>query len=180
MRSSRLLQRVRVSAAATPNRISVILPRLFNSNSIDPLIYELPQHLELMAARFQNGENLYAVMADAGRGSGRFANAMARTSIRLRLGESIDDALREMERELKSPFVSELVNKVLLSVERGSPLAAQLRLMASTARAQLRVAQLKAAGRNELKMLVPLVFLILPVTVAFAVLPSLQLLQFGF
>jgi tight adherence protein C len=52
-------------------------------------------------------------------------------------------------------------------------------MLSASAKSQLKVAQLKAAGRNELKMLIPLVFLILPVTIAFAVFPSLQLLQLG-
>jgi tight adherence protein C len=35
----------------------------------------------------------------------------------------------------------------------------------------------KKAGQNETRMLVPLIFLILPVTVLFAVYPSLQVLS---
>jgi tight adherence protein C len=58
-------------------------------------------------------------------------------------------------------------------------MAEQFTQLAESARGQLRVAQLKNAGKNELKMLVPLVFLILPVTVLFAIFPSLQILQLG-
>jgi len=179
MLRSRLATRVATSPAKTPLRISLVLPQLRKTPATDALLFELPQHLELMAARLQNGENIYAVLTDLGRGSGRFALALRRASVRIRLGQTIEEALGELARELKSPLASELVNKVILSLERGTPLAAQLRLLAATARGQLRISQLKAAGRNELKMLVPLVFLILPVTVAFAILPSLQLLQFG-
>ena len=39
---------------------------------------------------------------------------------------------------------------------------------------------LEQAGKNETRMLIPLVFLILPVTVLFAIYPSLELLNFGF
>jgi tight adherence protein C len=37
----------------------------------------------------------------------------------------------------------------------------------------------ESAGRNEVMMLIPLVFLILPVTIAFAVFPGLIAIQSG-
>jgi tight adherence protein C len=51
--------------------------------------------------------------------------------------------------------------------------------LAESTRAELRNAQLKQAGRNETRMLIPLVFLILPVTVLFAIYPSIQLISTG-
>lgn len=150
------------------------------SVALDPYLLELPQHLELMAARLQNAENLYSVLVNQAKGRGRVADELTRVAIRLRLGESIDAALTQFAEESSSQLVSEFVSKVLLSLRRGTPLAGQLQLLASVARSQLKNAQLRAAGRNELKMLIPLVFMILPVTIAFAVFPSLQLLQLGF
>jgi tight adherence protein C len=38
---------------------------------------------------------------------------------------------------------------------------------------------LEAAGRKEVAMMVPLVFLILPVTIAFAIFPGILVLQLG-
>jgi tight adherence protein C len=52
--------------------------------------------------------------------------------------------------------------------------------LAESARADQRNDLLKQVGRNETKMLIPLVFLILPVTVLFAVYPSLQLLNIDY
>jgi tight adherence protein C len=65
-------------------------------------------------------------------------------------------------------------------LQRGSPLAQLLREQASSARAEIEIQLLKKSGRNETKMMVPLVFLILPVTVLFAVYPSLQLLNLNY
>ena len=154
-------------------RVSVVRQKL------DPLLLELPQHLDLMSARLQNGENIYSVFARQSMATGLVAAGLKRVALRLSLGESIDAALSLFSTESGSPLVDELANKLILGVRRGTPVAAQVRLLAESNRAQLRVAQLRAAGRNELKMLVPLVFLILPVTIAFAVFPSLQLLQLG-
>jgi len=146
---------------------------------VDPVIYELPQHLDLMAARLLNGEDIYSVLALQAAGTGKFAQNLERLGVRLQLGENLDQALGLLAQESKSPLVAEFVNKLQLGLARGTPLATQFLLLSASAKAQLKVAQLKGAGRNELKMLIPLVFLILPVTIAFAVFPSLQLLQLG-
>ncbi|MEN9990168.1 MAG: hypothetical protein RL508_1147 [Actinomycetota bacterium] len=146
----------------------------------DPYLYEVPQHLEIIAARLANGENIYGVLTQHSKAQGDFAKALGRLSRRLQLGESLEAALLMLDSECASPIVAEFVNKVVLSLRRGSQLADQLNLLAESARSQLRIRQLKAAGQNEVKMLVPLVFLILPVTILFAIFPSLQLLQVGF
>ena len=147
--------------------------------AFDPLILELPQHLDLMAARLQNGENIYSVLSQQAVTSGRLAEGLRRLAIRLSLGETLDASLDFLATELKSELIQELSNKVKLGLVRGTPLAAQFQLLSASAKNQLRVAQLRGAGRNELRMLVPLVFLILPVTIAFAIFPSLQILQLG-
>jgi tight adherence protein C len=67
-----------------------------------------------------------------------------------------------------------------MSLTRGTPLAKMLEDQASSARSEIRNQLLRQAGRNETRMLVPLVFLILPVIVLFAIYPSLKLLNFGF
>lgn len=146
----------------------------------DTFLHELPQHLDVMAARIENGESVFAVLIVQSQYGGSFAKALRRLATRLQYGESIEAALELLEAECNSDAVSEFVNKVLLSIQRGTPLADQLHSLAVTVRGQQRVQLLRRAGGNELKMLIPLVFLILPTTVTFAIFPSLQLLQLGF
>ena len=127
-----------------------------------------------------NGENFYSVLtAQTAMSSGNFSMGLKRVKQRLELGESLERALELLEHESDSPMVSEFTNKVVISLTRGTPMAQQLEFLSETARSQLRNQLLKQAGKNELKMLVPMVFLILPVTILFAVFPSLQLLQSG-
>lgn len=177
LRGNRLANRIQPPTVKT-NRFSGLGIRVVKPG-FDPLLLELPQHLDLMAARLQNGENVYSVFTRQAAASGLIATGFRRLARRLQLGESIESGLEQLAKELKSQLVQELANKLILGLKRGTPLAAQMHSMASGARAQLKVAQLRAAGRNELKMLIPLVFLILPVTIAFAIFPSLQLLQLG-
>ncbi|MSZ17755.1 MAG: hypothetical protein F2613_02295, partial [Actinobacteria bacterium] len=81
---------------------------------------------------------------------------------------------------LPHPQVSEFVNKVSLALERGTPLAQMLTEQGVSVREEIKSRLLKQAGKNETRMLIPLVFLILPITVLFAIYPSLELLNFGF
>lgn len=178
MLNNPLARRLTAAPAATGGWFSRVRPGKPRT-SVDGFVLELPQHLDLMAARLQNGEDIYSVLALQSTGSGKFAILLRRLGVRLTLGENIEQALEMLSAEAKSPLVTEFSNKLQLSLTRGTPLATQFYQLSASAKAQLRVAQLKAAGRNELKMLIPLVFLILPVTIAFAVFPSLQLLQLG-
>jgi tight adherence protein C len=149
-------------------------------NQDDPYLCEVPQHLDVIAARLQNGESFYGVLAGNSAASGDFAVALNRLGTRITYGESVEVGLQLLATECASQLVTEFTNKTILSLKRGTKLADQIALLADSARAQLKIQQLKAAGKNELKMLIPLVFMILPVTIAFAIFPSLQLLQVGF
>ena len=89
------------------------------------------------------------------------------------------DLLAELE-ELSGygdPGLSELAEKLKLMVERGAGVSAQVFELSGSLRAALYRELLAKAGSNETKMLIPTVFLILPVTVLFALFPSLVVLQ---
>jgi tight adherence protein C len=96
----------------------------------------------------------------------------------LELGADFADLLKQWQ-SLPSPIMSELAQKLLVSVHRGTPLAQQLDSLVRTANGQTGALLLKKAGSNETKMLVPTIFLILPITILFTVYPSLTLLQIG-
>ena len=65
----------------------------------------------------------------------------------------------------------------MIAIDRGSPLAEVLRAQASDVRADARRSLLEKAGRREVAMLIPVVFLILPTVVLIAVYPGIQGLQ---
>ena len=69
--------------------------------------------------------------------------------------------------------------KRAVAVERGTPLAEVLRAQAQDVREEGRRALMEQGGRKEVLMMVPVVFLILPITVVFAVFPSLVVLRVG-
>jgi len=90
-----------------------------------------------------------------------------------RAGKPITRALGDLaERTSLEPF-SRFVQGLLVAIERGTPLADVLRAQATDVREFSKRALLEAGGRKELQMMVPVVFLILPVTVLFALYPGL-------
>ena len=64
------------------------------------------------------------------------------------------------------------------SVDRGTPLAEVLRAQAQDVREEGRRLVMEAGGRKEIAMMVPVVFLILPITVVFAAFPGFSFLNF--
>jgi tight adherence protein C len=90
-----------------------------------------------------------------------------------RAGTPITRALGQLaERTTLEPF-SRFLQGLLVAIERGTPLAEVLRAQATDVREFSKRALLEAGGRKELQMMVPVVFLILPVTVLFALYPGL-------
>ena len=62
-------------------------------------------------------------------------------------------------------------------MERGTPLAEVLRSQAQDVRDQDKRELMEMAGRKEIAMMVPLVFMVLPLSVLFAVFPGIAILQ---
>jgi len=88
-------------------------------------------------------------------------------------------ALRDAADTIGVPEIVALVEHLVSALERGAPLAEVVRAHSADSRAERLRAIVDRAGKAEVWMLVPLVLLILPTTVIFAVWPSLQALQLG-
>lgn len=142
---------------------------------------EFPTVVEFLALSVSAGESILdALRRIASSGSGELASEFDRVVRRTAAGQPLARALAELRDDLAMPAVSRLVDQVLAALERGTPLADVLRAQAQDARDESKRRLLEVAGTREVAMLVPLVFLILPVTVLFAVWPGLMVLQLGF
>lgn len=142
---------------------------------------ELPEVLEMLAVPLSAGEGIFAALARVvPRTSGVLPSAMQSLLIGLELGADLESELVNLSKRLPQQQVMEFTSKLALSLKRGSPLAEMLREQASSARAEIRNELFRQAGRNDTRMLIPLVFLILPVTVLFAIYPSLQLININY
>lgn len=95
----------------------------------------------------------------------------------LDLGADLIAELQAFSQRIPLAEVIEFTQKLQVSIERGTPSAHQISQLSQSIQQQVLRGLIKRAGENETKMLVPTIFLILPVTVLFAIFPSLAVLQ---
>lgn len=95
----------------------------------------------------------------------------------VRAGGSVSHSLDLLSARLNSAMVTDFVDAVVLTMARGTPLAEQLNNHAQSIREYHGRILLERAGRAEVKMMMPVVFLLLPISVLFALWPSFQQLQ---
>lgn len=142
---------------------------------------ELPTVLEFLTLSLTAGEGMLdAVRRVASAGSGELPGEFARVVSEVGTGVPLGRALADLRDGLDHPALSRAIDQVLGALDRGAPLAAVLRSQAGDAREEAKRTIIELAGRKEIAMLVPLIFLILPVTVAFALFPGYLVLQAGF
>lgn len=109
--------------------------------------------------------------------NGRVAEMLKEVLARIELGASFTEASEDIRSKTSGTAVEEFLSKLQQSAQLGSSLAEQLDDLVLTLNSEVAVAKMANATANETKMLLPLVFLILPVTVIFALYPSLQMLN---
>ncbi|WP_067201028.1 type II secretion system F family protein [Microbacterium sp. XT11] len=141
---------------------------------------ELPTTLEFLALCLSAGEGfLDALRRVAAIGSGELTAELRHVVVAVGTGSPLADALGEMAGRLQLPGLSRAVDQVIAALEHGAPLAAVLQAQAGDARDDAKRALIEQAGRKEILMLLPLVFLILPMSVLFAIYPGLFILRLG-
>lgn len=138
------------------------------------MLAEFPVVADLLALAVAAGESpVEALGRVCGLTGGELAADLGRTLATARSGRPLLVALAELgERTTLEPLAT-FVQGVVVAIERGTPLADVLRAQAVDVREISRRALLDAGGKKEISMMLPVVFLILPVTVLFALYPGL-------
>jgi tight adherence protein C len=137
------------------------------------MLTELPAVADMLALSVGAGEGVVSALARVtALASGDLSQEFAVALAEARAGAPIVDALESLARRTSLPAVERFVDGVAIAVERGTPLADVLRAQAADVRAESRRALLESGGRKEIAMLFPVVFLVLPVTVVFALFPG--------
>ncbi|HEX6446649.1 MAG TPA: type II secretion system F family protein [Streptosporangiales bacterium] len=137
------------------------------------IVEEFPAIAELFALAVAAGESPVAALERLSRaGQGILPSELNRTVAAVRAGAPITQALQDLADRAGVAAVSRFVDGVVIAIERGTPLADVLRDQAVDVRAARQRALIETAGRREIGMMVPVVFLILPLTVLFALFPG--------
>lgn len=141
---------------------------------------ELPTLLEFLALCLSAGEGLRDSLRRVGDvGSGELTAELRTVVLEVGTGSSLAASLARLSAALELAPLTRAVDHLIAAMDRGAPLAAVLHAQAQDARDEAKRALLEQAGRKEILMLVPLVFLILPLSVLFAVFPGVLMLRLG-
>ncbi len=138
----------------------------------------LPTLADLLALAVASGASPAAALENAASTmSGPLADEVAAAVDDVRSGLPVDAALRALANRCGLPAVQRFVDGILIAVERGTPLADVMRAQADDVRVDQRRRLMELAGRKDVAMLVPIVFLVLPSVVLVAVFPGIQALH---
>lgn len=141
---------------------------------------ELPDAAELVALAVAAGEPpIKALERIAGISRGVIATEFGDLVARVHTGTSMSSALTDMAATSGSPELSRMADALVVAIERGTPLSDVLRDQARDTRENARQRLMEIGGTKEILMMVPVVFVLLPVTVAFALFPGLATLEIG-
>lgn len=137
---------------------------------------QLPGLADLLALAVSAGAAPMAALEFASM-TGPLGSEVAVAVDEVRSGRSVDGALRALADRIDVAGAHRLVEGILVALERGTPLAEVLRAQAVDAWAADRRRLMEIAGRKDVLMLVPIVFLVLPSVVLIAVYPGVQSLS---
>jgi tight adherence protein C len=142
------------------------------------MLAEFPTIAELLALSVGAGEGAVGALDRVARTCrGELAAELRRTLADARAGASLVQALEGLAARTSLPSLARFVDGITVAVERGTPLADVLRAQAQDVREASRRQLMDTGGKKEIAMMLPVVFLVLPVTVLFVVYPGIAALD---
>ncbi len=137
------------------------------------VLAEFPTVAELLALSVAAGEGAVGALDRVSRlCSGELGRDLGRTLTQVRAGATLVHALQDLADRSALPVLRRFVDGLVVAVERGTPMAEVLRAQAIDVREAGRRDLIETAARREVAMMVPVVFLVLPVSVLFALFPG--------
>lgn len=142
------------------------------------IMAEFPAVAELLALSVTAGEGTVQALERVARlSSGELAGELQLCLAQARTGASLPEALQALSLRTGLGPIVRFVDGLVVAIQRGTPLGEVLRAQAADAREAARQGLIEEGGRREITMMVPVVFLVLPVTVLFAVFPGVTMLR---
>lgn len=141
---------------------------------------ELPTVLEFLALCLSAGEGILDSLRRVSQvGAGELTAELRGVVLAVGTGSSLSESLTTVSTRLQIPALSRAIDQLVAAIDRGAPLAHVLHSQALDAREDAKRRLIERAGRKEIYMLIPLVFLILPLSILFAVFPGIFMLRLG-
>jgi tight adherence protein C len=138
------------------------------------LAEEFPVVADLLALAVAAGESPVAGLERVLRVlRGALADELATVLADVRTGRTVPAAFDALAARTGVASIARFAEGLAVAVDRGTPLVDVLHAQAADVREAARRDLMEAGGRKEILMMVPVVFLVLPVTVVFAFYPGL-------
>lgn len=139
---------------------------------------EFPAVIEILMLAVSAGESPAAAFRRvAQRSSGVLSLKLRSLVSEVEYGTPFAAALDSLSKEVHSEQVRRFADAVIIASSRGTSLAETFRHAVEDARSNQRSQLITAAGKAEISMLIPIVFLILPISIGFALFPSVMSLN---
>ena len=139
---------------------------------------EFPAIIEMLTLTIAAGETpVGAFIRISERSDSKLAEEFSKVVKDVRSGNSFHESLDRMSRNLQSASIRRFIDALVLAMVRGAPIVEVLYRHVAEARINQRNLVMDKAGRAETAMMIPIVFLILPISVLFALWPSINQLS---
>jgi len=134
---------------------------------------ELPIVADLLALAVAAGESPVAGLERVVRVvRGALGDELAAVLAEIRTGTSVTAAFDRLAASTGVANVARFAEGLVVALERGTPLVDVLHAQAADVRESARRDLIETGGRREVAMMIPVVFLLLPVTIVFAFFPG--------
>ncbi len=138
------------------------------------ILSEFPVIAEMLALAVTAGEGpLGAIDRITRLAHGHLVGQLSAILADTRSGTPLLVALSAARDRTRLEPLARFLDGMAVAIERGTPLADVLRAQAADVRALGKRQLLEAGGKKEIAMMVPVVFLVLPITILFALYPGL-------
>lgn len=142
------------------------------------ILAEFPVIAEMLALAVAAGEGPVGAIDRITRlAHGPLIDQLAGVLATARSGTPLLTALADLRDRTRLEPLARFLDGMAVAIERGTPLSDVLRAQAADARAVGKRELLESGGRREIAMMIPVVFLVLPVTIVFALYPGLIAIQ---
>ncbi len=134
---------------------------------------EFPALIELYTILVSSGESpAVALEMILNRTTGQLSLELGQVVESMRGGKNLSQSLEGLAFKTNSKIIRRFCDTLILAMQRGTPLAEILQGHVKEVRQQDHAAMLAAAGKAEVALMIPVIFLILPISVLFALWPS--------
>jgi len=147
--------------------------RKSRKRALESIEAEFPMVVELFAILIGGGMSPSTALSHiSDRGKGEFIHLLTPIIAQMKQGVNLAQALDILNKEVDSRIIRRFCDSLAISVERGSPLIEVVGRQVEEVRQAQRVQIAERASKAEIQLMIPVVFLILPISILFALWPS--------